>query len=129
AAGPDDAAPGPVAPPPAPTPASAPTPPAPEAAPEPPTPEPTPEAPAEPAPAPGFLTLDAAPWADVSLGGRALGTTPLLRLPLPPGRHRLRLKHPDRPDPTVAVVEIVSGETTVRRVELPAPEEAGASPR
>jgi tRNA A-37 threonylcarbamoyl transferase component Bud32 len=62
-------------------------------------------APASPAPAPvtgparadarrpGLLYVNATPWAQVTVDGRAVGETPLT-VPLPPGRHRVRAVHP-----------------------------------
>jgi hypothetical protein len=46
------------------------------------------------APPPGWVTVDASPWADVSLDGRAIGRTPLGPLPLAPGEHQLTFRHP-----------------------------------
>ncbi len=54
-------------------------------------------------PAFGLLSLDAEPWAEVTLDGRAVGTTPLLARRVPAGRRRVRLAHP----PTGAVVDLV----------------------
>jgi serine/threonine protein kinase len=42
----------------------------------------------------GTLRLRVVPWAEVSLDGRVLGTTPLSPVSLPPGRHTVRLQHP-----------------------------------
>jgi serine/threonine-protein kinase len=66
---------------------------------------------------PGTLYLRTTPWTKVSLGGRSLGTTPLVGVSLPPGRHSLRLtdvagtKH-------VRTVEIRAGEATKVHLEL-----------
>ncbi|CAN5842114.1 hypothetical protein BH18ACI5_BH18ACI5_18870 [soil metagenome] len=46
------------------------------------------------APAPGMVTIDAVPWADVSIDGQPVGRTPLGPLPLMPGVHTLVFKHP-----------------------------------
>lgn len=51
--------------------------------------------PSEPAGDKGFLTLVTEPYAKVFLGSRSLGTTPLFRVPLPPGKYTLRLVGPD----------------------------------
>jgi hypothetical protein len=40
------------------------------------------------------LSVNAVPWAEVSLDGRAQGTTPLRRLKLRPGTHRLSFRCP-----------------------------------
>ena len=46
------------------------------------------------APAPGRVTIDAVPWADVSIDGQPVGRTPLGPLPLTPGVHVIVFKHP-----------------------------------
>ncbi|MDW8361904.1 MAG: protein kinase, partial [Myxococcales bacterium] len=43
----------------------------------------------------GFLRLDTVPWSHVTLEGRRLGTTPLLRVELPAGTHTLVLENPE----------------------------------
>jgi len=40
-------------------------------------------------PEPGRISVDSSPWADVRLGSRKLGQTPLYRISFPPGRYRL----------------------------------------
>jgi hypothetical protein len=45
-------------------------------------------------PTPGMVTIDAAPWAEVSIDGQAVGRTPLGPLPLMPGLHNIAFKHP-----------------------------------
>ena len=39
--------------------------------------------------------LNALPWADVTVDGRALGETPLANVPLPLGTHRVMFRHPE----------------------------------
>ncbi len=46
------------------------------------------------APPPGWVTVDASPWADVSIDGQAVGRTPLGPLPLAPGEHQVAFRHP-----------------------------------
>jgi serine/threonine protein kinase len=65
---------------------------------------------------PGYLSLDSAPWANVTLGGRHLGSTPLIRTPLPPGRHTLTLSNPELGASTTYVVEIKAGAALSRFV-------------
>jgi serine/threonine-protein kinase len=91
-------------------------------------PKPTPAAPAPPAddapppPTPsaaapnGFLTLDTYPWTRVTVDGRALGATPVVRAPLPPGTHSIVLENPEKGLRQVTSVTIKSGETTSRRL-------------
>jgi len=92
-----------------------------------PTPAPprAPEAPVAPAKAPtpavatanGTLRLRVVPWADVSLDGRPLGTTPLKPLPLPPGVHTVRLQHPSY-RPLQKRFDVRAGEVFVLEVDL-----------
>lgn len=41
------------------------------------------------------VQLNALPWADVTVDGRALGETPLANVPLPLGTHRVMFRHPE----------------------------------
>jgi eukaryotic-like serine/threonine-protein kinase len=66
----------------------------------------------------GWLTLDTTPWATVSLDGRVLGHTPLMRVELPAGQHDLLLENPERGIRRVYVVSVRAGETTARRLGL-----------
>lgn len=66
----------------------------------------------------GLLTLDSHPWAEVFVGDRHLGTTPLIAEPLPAGSHLLILDNPERGIRTTYRVTIRPGETTTRRVAL-----------
>jgi serine/threonine protein kinase len=82
-------------------------------------------APSAPAPRPGspapsvalgYLSLDSSPWAEVFLAGELLGSTPLQRVPLPPGKHVLALKNPELHTSASYVVEIKPGQTVSRFV-------------
>lgn len=42
----------------------------------------------------GLLSINALPWADVWIDGRAVGTTPLANLAVPVGSHEILWKHP-----------------------------------
>jgi hypothetical protein len=42
----------------------------------------------------GTLSLNAVPWANVSLDGKSLGTTPVMNLSVPVGRHEVTWRHP-----------------------------------
>jgi PEGA domain len=46
------------------------------------------------APPHGWVTVDAAPWAEVSIDGQAAGRTPFGPLPLAPGEHQVTFQHP-----------------------------------
>jgi serine/threonine-protein kinase len=57
------------------------------------------------------------PWAEVSVDGRPIGTTPLKPLPLAPGVHTVRLQHPDY-RPLQKKVNVRTGEVFVLEVDL-----------
>ncbi len=42
----------------------------------------------------GSLSINASPWAEVLVNGRAVGTTPLADLAIPIGRHEITWRHP-----------------------------------
>lgn len=79
-----------------------------------------PKADVAPAPAPsfGYLTLDTSPWSQVSVGGRALGQTPLVNVKLPAGSQVLSLRNPELGIETSYPVTIENGKTTVRRIGI-----------
>ncbi len=77
-----------------------------------------PTAPATAAAEPGFLTFDTYPFTKVSENGRVLGTTPLVRVSLPPGAHTLTVENADQGIKSAVTVTIKSGETTTKRVGL-----------
>ncbi len=66
----------------------------------------------------GKLTLDTVPWTEVSLGGKKLGETPLIDVPLNAGKHVLQLRNDERQIRTTLEVEISAGQTTVKKVRL-----------
>ncbi|MDW8246693.1 MAG: serine/threonine-protein kinase [Sandaracinaceae bacterium] len=68
---------------------------------------------------PGYLSLVTSPWTQVSIeGGRVLGETPLVRVPLPPGTYTLRLRNPRENIDETYEITIQSGETVSRRLGL-----------
>ncbi len=78
--------------------------------------QPQPERPAEREN--GLLTLATTPWTTVSLNGRELGTTPLIRVSLPAGTHTLRLQNREAGINTTYRVNIAPGQLLTRRVGL-----------
>lgn len=73
-------------------------------------------------PAPGKLNVRASPWAEVSLGDRSLGVTPIAGLSLPAGRHVLVLTYPPLGERRQVVVHIPeAGEATVKQDFLSEP--------
>jgi hypothetical protein len=59
----------------------------------------------------GFLLVNTVPWLAVSIDGRPVGNTPLVRVPLAHGRHVVVLRTAAGSQET-RLVEIRSGETT-----------------
>lgn len=78
----------------------------------------TPTASAAPIDAPGFLSFDTYPWSQVFVDGRAVGTTPVVRIPLAPGPHTVRAVNEEKGLSKSIAVTIASGETTSRRISL-----------
>jgi hypothetical protein len=74
----------------------------------------TPSPPATPAATRGDLWVVVTPWADVSLDGQPLGSTPL-RTSVEPGRHDLVLTHPEY-EPVRRKVTITVG--TLARIDV-----------
>jgi serine/threonine-protein kinase len=83
--------------------------------------EPAPAAPlviaSEAAPAVGHLQIGVVPWAEVSVDGVRVGTTPLAPVPLSAGTYTARLEHPDF-KPLLRKVTIRPGQTTPLRFDL-----------
>jgi serine/threonine-protein kinase len=66
----------------------------------------------------GQLNLDTTPWSFVSVGGRALGQTPIVGVSLPVGTHTLILSNPEQGLKTAYQVTISAGRVTSRRIGL-----------
>ena len=64
----------------------------------------------------GYLTIDTYPWTRVSTGGKVLGDTPLVRVPLNAGTHVLVLENTAEKVKQTTVVTIKPGETVSRRL-------------
>jgi hypothetical protein len=45
-------------------------------------------------PAPGLVNVNALPWAEVWIGGRRIGETPLANVAIPAGQHEVVFRHP-----------------------------------
>jgi hypothetical protein len=70
------------------------------------------------APATGILTLDANPWANVYLGDRLLGATPLVEHKLRAGPVTLRLVNPETGQKRTVSIDIPAGGILRRAVTL-----------
>jgi serine/threonine-protein kinase len=66
----------------------------------------------------GLLTIDTTPWAFVSVAGKEIGQTPLVRMKLPVGTQTLTLTNPELGIRTHYSVNIVSSKITVRRIGI-----------
>jgi eukaryotic-like serine/threonine-protein kinase len=55
----------------------------------------------------GYFTVDAQPYAEIYIDGKKMGLTPLIKIPLEPGRHRVR------------AVAVETGETETFRIQVP----------
>jgi serine/threonine-protein kinase len=66
----------------------------------------------------GYLSIDTTPWSIVSVGGKTLGQTPLVKVKLATGSHSVVLKNPDLHIETTYTVNIESGKVTARRVAI-----------
>lgn len=65
----------------------------------------------------GYVTADAAPWAEVLLDGKLLDRTPFVRYPLPVGKHTLVFKGPNGVTQKRAV-SVTEGAVTAVRVDF-----------
>lgn len=65
----------------------------------------------------GYVTADAAPWAEVMLDGKLLDRTPFVRYPLPAGKHTLVFKGPNGATQK-RVVSVSEGAVTAVRVDF-----------
>jgi serine/threonine-protein kinase len=61
----------------------------------------------------GSLSINALPWANVSLDGRALGTTPLANLDVPLGSHEIVWRHPQLGERRQSVLVTAKGPVRV----------------
>jgi serine/threonine-protein kinase len=60
---------------------------------------------------PGYFSIDSTPYATIYLDGRKLGITPLIRVRVPPGRHRVRAVT-EAGDEQRFEIEVEPGKTT-----------------
>ncbi len=67
---------------------------------------------------PGTLLVLAHPWAEVSVDGKKIGTTPLEPFALSVGRHRLTLSNPELGASRTTTVSIVSRKQVTLKVDL-----------
>ncbi|MFP2907783.1 hypothetical protein ACLESD_22595 [Pyxidicoccus sp. 3LFB2] len=66
----------------------------------------------------GYLTVDARPWAVISVDGREVDRTPLARYPLPAGRHTIDFHNPVLGRTEQRTVRIEPGAVSTLRVDF-----------
>ncbi len=68
----------------------------------------------------GFLSVDTTPWTEVAIDGTPRGSTPLYRIELAPGKHRLRLTNVKKNITQEKIVSIQPGKTKKLHLDLSA---------
>jgi len=81
-------------------------------------PAPTPSATVAESNDPGTLVVSVSPWADVSVDGRSVGTTPLAPISLSPGTHSVVLRNSELGASRSMAVSVKPGKSTQIRVDL-----------
>lgn len=71
-----------------------------------------------PRPGMGSLTVDAIPWAEVWVGGKRLGETPIAGVPLEAGEVRVKLKNPKTGNEVTRTVLVRRGHEALLREDL-----------
>lgn len=71
--------------------------------------------------APAQLSINTDPWSYVSVDGKRLGSTPLMRHALPPGKHLLELSNPHTGAALRRTLTLKDGERKVLSLKLPRP--------
>ncbi|MFT3836932.1 MAG: serine/threonine-protein kinase [Myxococcaceae bacterium] len=66
----------------------------------------------------GYLTVDAVPWASVSVRGKPIGDTPLYRFPIDEGDVQVELKNPDTGKSVTRRVKVHQGKESSLKVNL-----------
>lgn len=82
------------------------------------SPAPTASAAVETSNEPGTLVVTVLPWADVSVDGRSVGTTPLAPISLPPGPHSVVLRNGELGASRSLSVTVKPGKPAQLRVDL-----------
>ena len=67
---------------------------------------------------PGFVVVDATPWALVTINGKAVGETPIAAYPLKPGPAVVELKNPETGKSLVRNVNVLRGERAYVKGDL-----------
>jgi serine/threonine-protein kinase len=83
-----------------------------------PVPPPPPPPPVEESTEPGTLIVSVLPWADVTVDGKGVGTTPLAPISLAPGTHSVVLRNSELGASRSTAVTIKPGKPTSIRIDL-----------
>jgi hypothetical protein len=67
---------------------------------------------------PGKLALKTVPWSEVYLGDKQLGVTPLIGIPIPAGRHTLKLLPEGKKPATTLRIHVKPGQYLRKEIEL-----------
>lgn len=65
---------------------------------------------------PGFFTIDTYPWTQVSIDGRVVGNTPIVRVPVAPGPHTVVLENAGDNIRQTTTINVKSGENVSKRL-------------
>jgi hypothetical protein len=66
----------------------------------------------------GFLTVDAVPWATISVQGKSVGQTPVARLSVPAGVVNIELRNPETGKMAKRRVRVQPGKESFVKVDL-----------
>ncbi len=66
----------------------------------------------------GYFTVETYPWTNVSVDGRSIGMTPIVRAPLPTGNHTVRFENSEQGISQSQTITIAAGETLSKRIGL-----------
>ncbi|MDP7040021.1 MAG: PEGA domain-containing protein [Myxococcota bacterium] len=66
----------------------------------------------------GFLSINTSPWTEISIDGEPFGVTPLFKIRLKAGKHRLRLNNPQAGIARVKVITIEADKTQAFNLKL-----------
>ncbi len=67
----------------------------------------------------GYFTIDARPYAEVYIDGKKLGLTPLVKIPLAPGRHKVRAVAVESGEVQAFRIQVTPRKTLTRQVTFP----------
>lgn len=67
---------------------------------------------------PGYIAVDAVPWALVFVDGKKIGHTPIARFPVERAKVRVKLTNPETGRSTTKVVTVTAGERTLVKADL-----------